>query len=347
MEYNKTITSIRNVVKNIPALDDISDLLYSHNCFYLLSLYKNKYSEKILLQNVANQCAIMERFKVLQPLLSKADFSYALVKGPMLSKLAYNSPFMRLSADVDILVDKKDCDKIKNLLYEEGFIQGRVVSKEIIPYSRKEIIFQSISSHQIAQFVHATNNKLCPYVIVDVNTDIYWGESKKAIDIGKLLEKTIKQEICGFHFNFLETELHFILLCLHHYKDLNSLFLLATRGIKLETFSDIYFFIKNQKLDLYNLKKLASTLNASKYVYYCIYYTHCIFNDEILLKLLDLFEFEKDAELINCYGLCAEERKNWTISFPERLFCENISEYIRASLTVEEVKKIHINRLLM
>ena len=76
-----------------------------------------------------------------------------------------------------------------------------------------------------------------------------WGESGIHTDMNEFLEHTIPYEIYGVEVRKLEPVHEFISLCLHHYKDLNSLYLLAKSGIKLSLFCVIYYYITKTSLD--------------------------------------------------------------------------------------------------
>jgi hypothetical protein len=42
---------------------------------------------------------------------------------------------------------------------------------------------------------------------------------------------------------------------LHHYRDMNSIYLLYSRGLKLSLFSDIYFYLQSAKPDAGNWRE--------------------------------------------------------------------------------------------
>ena len=134
-------------------------------------------------------------------------------------------------------------------MFRNDFVQGKITRNGIEPFFREEILFQTVISHQIAPFVKKSNNKICPYINVDLNFDIMWGESETKADMEFVLQNTMETAILGVTFNKLSPEMEFISLCLHHYKDLNSVYLLYKRGLTLSHFCDIYFFIKNCNID--------------------------------------------------------------------------------------------------
>ena len=331
---------------------DIYDMLYSHNCSYLISKLSSndKYTNKLKIENILNKVCIAERYKLCAELFNKLEechIPYAVIKGAVLSAAAYKDPFIRHSGDIDLLVNRKNIDQIKKILLVLGFLQGRVTENGIEPFSRRELLFQTSMSHQIAPFVKETNNKLYPYVNVDVNLDILWGESKQNSDMDFVLVKTQDTTINDITFKKLCPEMELISLCLHHYKDMNSIYLLYERGLKLSHFCDIYFFIKNCNLNLETLYTYCRKLNVSEYVYYCLYYTNLIFENSELKEYMALLHSENADALIDKFGLNEEERQIWNIDFYTRLFDINMSNYLDNILSEESLNKIKVNQMFM
>lgn len=349
---NKYIEAVRNIAIGKQPSFDISKTLYTHGCTYLLSKINNEnnFTDKLKAKNLLNKICISERYKACSAIFSEFkehDISYAVIKGAVLSSSAYGSPFCRQSGDIDILINRRNIDKIKEIMFNNNFIQGKVTESGIVPFSRQEILFQSVMSHQTAPYIKENNNKICPYINVDFNFDIMWGESEAKADMNFVLQNTIETTIQGIVFKKLSPEMELISLCLHHYKDLNSIYLLFERGLTLNHFCDIYFFIKNCNINFETLCNYCQRLNVDKYVYYCLYYTNLIFNDDIIKKhMIKLYSTEA-KEILNSFGLDKKERREWDIDFFTRLFDLNISEYLENTLSKEELNKIHINQMFM
>ena len=108
-------------------------------------------------------------------------------------------------------------------------------------------------------------------------------------------------------------------------------------------FFDIYIYLKNNFINKLILLNMARSLKVDKYIYYCLYYTNLIFNDEIVDEYVNIFAYANDLEIMNSYGLNDLERKTWKIGFYERLFHENLGSYIYKFLTPKDIEKININ----
>ncbi|OGO93615.1 MAG: hypothetical protein A2Y17_00715 [Clostridiales bacterium GWF2_38_85] len=348
MEYSEIISSIQQIDNNIEPKINISKLLLEHDCLYLLTrINKNDdYIESAKIKIISNLLiSKICHHACLNVFNELSSIPYAVIKGAVLSKTIYDRFGLRSSGDIDILVSKDNIDTIKEILHENGFIQGKIISNEIVPYTRKELIFQAVNSHQIAPFMKYTNNSLYPFVNIDINIDIMWGENDNKANIDYVLNYIVDDHIWNCNIKKLISEIEFITLCLHNYKDLNSIYLLSQRGIKLRLFCDIYYYIKHNKLDINKLKQLSETLCVSEYIYYCLYYTNIIFNND---KLIDLIKcFKKDDELIKSFGLSKSERKEWKIEFYDRIFDKEFNERFYSFLSKDDIIKIEKNKYFM
>lgn len=352
-KYDKIIDSVRAIVKKEQPAVDISEILLNHKCFYLLAVLtqiseKNKYAVTAANDMAYNKVLISERYKKCTPVFdAMQELPYAVIKGAVLSQAAYGDITYRKSGDIDLLVSRSHVDKLINIMRNNEFIQGKITDEGIKPFTRQEILFHSSLSHQTAPFVKKTNNILCPYIEVDINMDTIWGESKIKADMDYILSNTVPVNICGVTTYKLNTAIEFISLCLHHYKDMNSIYLLSCGSLKLSLFCDIYFYLINNNVDIAELITECNKLNISEYVYYCIYYTNLIFSDVRLDAYLPALENKKDKNIIDTFGLADDERKNWNISFYERLFSKYFYEEFTKQLSEKDKAKIRHNHTFM
>ena len=203
-----------------------------------------------------------------------------------------------------------------------------------------------ICSHQVASWYKSSSP--CGQVIIDLNFDIFWGEYEgKRVDIEEFLSDTIEMEIYGVIVKTLPPLKAMIQLILHHYKDMNSLFLLATRkSIRYDVFKDVYYLLKNN-LDAIPLDKLYAMsveYEIIPYVFYVLYYTGQVFDDDVLKQYIEAFRTPEGEALLNCYGLCEKERREWKCDFKTRLDSDNLYELIKEDLTERDKEKIAINK---
>ena len=342
-DYTNIIADIRKLAEGKQPGGDIAKLLYEHGCFYLLSKIseRNEYTQRLQAESQLNKICIRERYTVCQPLfemLEQRRIPYAVIKGAVLSQAAYSDISVRKSGDIDFLIRRDDIDAVKSFMLQSGFVQGRVTEAGIVPFTRRELIFQASLSHQAAPFVIEGKNPMCPYINVDVNMDILWGESGRYSDMDFILSQTQSMDIHGIAVRKLSPAVEFIALCLHHYKDMNSIYLLAEGNFKLSLFCDIYFYLKHNAIDTDELKEVGEKLNITEFMYYCIFYAEKVF--------LGALETTKSEDILYTFGLDDEERTLWSVSFEERLFSESFNEMFTGHLNDKDKEKIRMNLLM-
>lgn len=283
----------------------------------------------------------------------EAGIKYAVHKGAVLSYVLYGNPFIRKSGDTDILIPRAGANKVKGILLDNGFVQGRIVEnsdthiREIKKYSRTETVFQASQSHQLAAFVKKTGSAICRYVNYDVNMDIFWGESGRHVDMDSFLDDTMEMEICGIQLCKLKPEAEFIAMCMHHYKDMNSIYMLWTCGINKTELEEVYLYVKKNIMDLKYLYSLSLKYGVSDYIYYCISKADLVYHDSALKKLSQQFESEPGKGLLDCFGLDDSERKCWKVDFRTIWEAEDIKVYMEPLLTGEDFRKIQLNERMM
>ena len=327
---------------------DVSEYLFEQDCHYLImEISQNENCRaKSSIINLYNEYVVNYRYNCYRNLfkyLYDHSIPYAVIKGAVLSYSIYQNPYWRISSDLDIIIEPTNVDGVKKYLEREGFFQGRIVNNQVKEYSRENILFYNFFSHQEAPYIKQTSNPMCPYISIDLNTNIMWGECNIQVNISDLLVDVECIEINGVMTNKLRRELEFIVLCLHHYKDINSLFLLFTKGIILSLFSDIYYFVKNNPMDTIVLEKYMNELSVGQYVYYCLHYTNLLFCDDQINLLMELFSHYCDPLLLESYGLNNDERKKWRISFFERMNRYHLKKYLTENLDTKDFEKIQQN----
>lgn len=263
---------------------------------------------------------------------------YAIIKGIPLSVFCYHAVDIRPYHDIDILISKKSINNIEPILLSNGFANTA--------HSRINRITMLTSSHQVEPWV----KDISPWeqVVVDINFDIFWGEYEgERINIDEFLSDTIEMEIYGVRVKSLPPIKAMIQLILHHYKDMNSIYLLATRkSITYNMFKDVYYLLKNN-LDTITLDKLYATSAEYKiipYVFYVLYYTGQVFADDVLRQYIKAFRTPEGEALLNCYGLCEKERKEWKCDFKTRLESDDLYSLIRDDLNEHDLRKIAFNK---
>ncbi|MCM1535224.1 MAG: nucleotidyltransferase family protein [Clostridium sp.] len=98
-----------------------------------------------------------ENVKYISQIMKDVDFGYALLKGAFLNTCVYEKG-MRTSNDIDILIEEENVSRCQDILTQNGFIQGEFVSEtEIMPATRKDIIFAKLNFGETIPFVKMQN----------------------------------------------------------------------------------------------------------------------------------------------------------------------------------------------
>lgn len=281
-----------------------------------------------------NNVVSLYSYNEISKFINTIDFPYAVVKGEVLSVQAYNKVFCRNSCDVDFIIHRSNVKKFENILLQHGFTRNSL--------NRRDEIMLLSSSHQMP-----TYEKEIPdvgTVVIDVNFDIFWGEYiGRRIDMNEFLSDVKPMELFKCKVNVLPPLKALLQVCLHHYKEMNSLYHLTRHNsINCNMFSDIYYLWKNNITDLCleKLINIGREYDISCYLYYILYYTNCVFKDKELQKYVDTFCTDEGKRILNCYGLSVEEQKEWRADFEERLNTNNLYELIKDDLTNDDLKKI-------
>ena len=249
------LDQLRDAAADKPYTEELIKELKKRNChgFPGRSIEKTDQAMTIALNYVLSQ-----RFKTgafFFSELHELNIPYAVVKGVVLSQRIYGVAGARISGDVDIVLPRRYADTAKELLIRNGFCQGYQIRDRIVPYNRRSIIFQASQTHQLAPFICKTTNPLCPFINYDINTSLHWGRNR--IDLYEFLSDPVDFSFGQISFRTLPKEKEFLALCLHHYKDWNSIFLISEHGIPLSHFFDIYGYLVIQRPDIQVLLNLS------------------------------------------------------------------------------------------
>lgn len=276
-------------------------------------------------------------YKECFEVVKRFNFPYAIIKGEALSLMAYGELGKRNSQDIDLLISPKYIGIAKVILNDNGFYY-------IIKNKYDKVLTLSMS-HQSPTYIKKTK---ISYIYLDFNHSIFWGEyAGKCVDIDTFLEDIIDMEIYGCNMKTLPPIKMLIQLILHHYKDMNSIFLLATRkSIKRSMFDDVYFLLKNnlEDIPLDKLYTLSKFYGIIPFVYYVLYHVGLFFQDETLREYISAFKTDEGERLLNCYGLNDNERREWKCNVTMRLETENLYDLIKDDLTAKDIEKIKMNR---
>ena len=315
----------------------------NQNCLFIAEKICDSKSElkKIAALKNINKCIANNRLAALKPVfceLQKKDIAYAVIKGDILSIQIYGQIGYRRSTDIDILIEPSAISEVKKILYNSGF---STIGSSADSQQRKKEIFWTLNTHQIIPFHKVVNKQL---VNVDINFDVYWGQSDTNCDMAYILNRTNDLEINGVNIRVLDKEMSFLTMCLHHFKDVSSTYLISQGSYKISHFLDIFMFVylHHHEFDVQKLKRYINDLKAEKYVCWCMQVTSLVFESDVLEELLRVLNYPIGA-VDDSYGLLETHRKKWCIPLNERIFSNNWIEKFVDSLDVQEKREIDNN----
>lgn len=315
-----TRIAILKAISKIKIDDNDRDILYSWLNNYqddlniISDIYKNKLQFLLLKHLIEMKCCLgmnkslglqlSAQFAFLQnkystylstansisKLFNENNIPHCILKGISIINDLYtsNELIYRDFNDVDFLVSPSKTKLAKKLLENINVIQGTVTEDmQILPASRKEIIFWSLNSHQEHRYIaESPFSHFSPWLfqLIDINTTIFeGGKSVPQISTDYLLEhrinKHIKNDILIFS---LRPEYEFIQLCYHFYKDTKYDIKKANNeNFCLQKFCDIREFILHfgKEIDWTEFVKIVNEFNIGDQIYYSLYIVSSFYGD--------------------------------------------------------------------
>lgn len=299
-------------------------------------------TQSILSESVSKKKLVVQlQYKEINQIIQDISgvFPYVIIKGIPLSIMSYNDCYKRKIGDVDFLISKEHIVLFDEILKKNSF------SSEY--YDREDKLIALLYSHQTRPYV---KNTPIHKTYIDVNYDIFWGEySGKRIDIKDFISQPLTLDVLGYQINTLTPLKMLIVLILHHYKEMNSLYHLATHNtIRKDMFFDVYNIIRNNSSSITanSLARLCEVYEITQFAYYILYYTYKLFPDSEILKFVEVLYNDEGKRLLPCYGLSDNERREWKCDFATRVNEMDIKSLIYEQLTQNDINKIERNKLI-
>lgn len=293
-EYNGVLP----ILKEVDSSDDSEN-----RCDETRMIIRNTYKSRLEMAK-----PIFEEFE-------KEQIAYAVLKGAYLGDVAYGEMGLRSSNDIDMLINKKDIKRVKEICLRNGFVPGKSdrENKCIIHYDRVRELAFTLNTHQIATMVKTGKNEFFDYydTVLDCNFSLFWGGYKNDTLVDVFLENTVK--ICdsnGYEYFVLKPEYFLLQLCLHAYKEAKGIFFIKSRkAMSLRGFSDIYYYIiKHEKtINWICIREIIEKNNLNKFIYFIFVVLDRLFEPrESIREMIKAIEKEEIKESINEIGLDRE-----------------------------------------
>lgn len=254
-------------------------------------------------------------------IFEKNGIRHVFLKGAVLNTIIY-SPGDRISNDTDVMVHVEDLDKAVRLLSEDGYIQGKVVGGEVIPATKKELLFARLNTYEIVPLNKTVDERYLPFHAVDINFRL--GNDASQEESTALLENTIILKENGYCIRTLPMEEFLIFLCIHHYREAIMVYkIVYGNDLVLYKFMDIHFLLSSRggEIDWEKFREKVVKMNRQKDVYYTLYYAEQLYPGTISEEQLNLFKPNDITFLDEYRGKDnSDEVFKWNLNFEHRVF---------------------------
>ncbi|WP_063752408.1 nucleotidyltransferase family protein [Streptomyces natalensis] len=270
--------------------------------------------------------ALTEEFGcVIRALNSESELRYAIRKGPVLSERLYRDPGLRRMGDMDILVARQDFSLLKSILWDLGYIQGRISPNghTVQDFSRTTQAFwrMNVKTNDLP-FVKMAHREHVESYNIDICFDIFQPLSGSSVDVLELLEQRVRGPVCGELGVALSIEDQFIDLCAHLHKEATTFYYIKG-GFDLELLKFLDVALSSEELTRENLwpsvLDRSSRYDADRSLYYALHHTAILYPESVPTTVLAQLR-PADCRFLDEYGTFDGQPKKWNEPFLERLF---------------------------
>jgi len=202
---NDTIQNILQDEKKLISLSylhAVFPIVYNKIISSNLNTKNNENLKKLYINHIKTTLMMSSQLTYIIHFLEKNHIKTLSFKGPTLAQIAYKNPNLRQFSDIDILIQRKDCEKMLSLMISQGYIPEIKLDKKI-----KKTFFYSVNA---LGFHHPTNHT---YI------EIHWELFAKNYAI-TWREEMIWQHSTFMQFNnqeirILTFEMYLLYLCVH------------------------------------------------------------------------------------------------------------------------------------
>ena len=264
---------------------------------------------------------------IVSGILRNSDFPYALLKGAYLTSIYPKG--LRISNDIDILIEQNNITNLVKLLTENGFVQGHLRNGIFLPATRLEIINSRMNRGETVPFIKKVDLPNSKYCEIDINFSIDSIAYQKTDIVNTMLGNS---QMLIHDTSYTLCSLDFLIhLCVHLFKEATIMnWVDMGRDLSLYKFCDIYVLIDKWMDDGFYR---AITYRIHKYglqkeCYYSLYYTKELFKikNRSLEKLLCDIKPSKTNYLKEVVSLAENKKYYYDKTFIEWFFCGNRKE---------------------
>ncbi|MEU7829492.1 nucleotidyltransferase family protein [Nonomuraea sp. NPDC049129] len=277
--------------------------------------------------NVRRNALCADEFGGVIARLNAAGVPYCVRKGPVLVDAYYKDYGLRWIGDLDILVDKRDLEKVGEVLRSQGYQQGRVTpdGKGIKPFKRSTEIFWSMHLNNAPPYMKpATSLEVEGGFQVDLCHDIFQRRlgGGGSVSTADLLSRRIEMRLYGQPSYALAVDDQFLDLCMHFHKEATARYYIESHNsLQLRKLLDIAESCKEvmRRGGWDGIVARARTCNMLNSLYYALHYTSLVYPEAVPPQVVAEIKPE-DCSFIDEYGAVDGKTALWDQGPLARMF---------------------------
>ena len=223
----------------------------------------------------------------LAGMMSGAKFPYAMLQGSYLAWLY--PPGVRISNDIDMLINCENVTEISKILIGNGFVQGHMRNGGIEPASRAQIAAAQTNRGEKVPFVREVNWPQMRHMEIDLNLSLGFKPDRDGAAVERFLEDAVA-DIQTEHgtLKTLAKDDFMIQLCAHIYKEASAYNQVEFgRDQGLYKYMDIYLMAHEFGGGIVNCEKI-NELGLAKECWYALNGANRLFGADVPLEGIEI-----------------------------------------------------------
>ncbi|BAJ28089.1 MULTISPECIES: nucleotidyltransferase family protein [Kitasatospora] len=275
------------------------------------------------LANRERNHALADEFGLIFRELGAAGIRYAVRKGFPLAEGEYGDPALRRMTDLDLLIDRADAARAREVLERLGYLQGNLAAdgERVEPFSRDTQLFWRLNLSQQLPFRKSGHRAAVPEFDVDLTHDIFQKKSGRTAPAAELLDRAVPRTVCGVDAWVQGPEDRLLDLCSHLHKEATSLFFIGENiDLQLAKFLDVALVVAGLDEDGWGaFLARVEEYDAAAIVYYALHYVDQLYPEAVPAAVLDRLR-PADLGYLDEFGDLDGRRARWSMEFLPRLF---------------------------
>lgn len=298
IEYAIRNKALYLVVENLKKYNCLEGMPRSLQVLIIDALRCNKLRNKVKFLELQKVCTTLE----------KQGIVIAPVKGAYMIENVYRNQALRMTNDIDALIEKKDIPIINQIMHDLGYSNKKYDenTNSFIERTREQYMLYKTKMYNLLPYIRVVDEPIDMQVIFDFSHALDF--SLSAAPIHEMLEmskwdgRTRK----------LLPEHYFIHMCCHHYREASHVeWLRIGQDLNLIKFCDVRELILNKLSDvqMQNAIDFAHKHKLQKAVYFVLYFLSIIYNDGYEESLMEQLQIQND-DFVFMFGEDEDEKKN-------------------------------------